>query len=80
MHTIFHTAMYEAFIAARVTKHTGAAIVNTCAKALQSPQAGLINLGKGWNAHLSFKTAKKLEMPECNNPHARMAYDDMLRS
>ena len=34
--------------------------------------------GKGWNAHLSFKTAKKLGMPECEFPRAKMAYDAMV--
>lgn len=35
--------------------------------------------GKGWNAHLSFRTAKLLGMPTCENPYARMAYDNMVK-
>jgi hypothetical protein len=44
---IFHTAMREAF--ARV----GIAPSN--------PRAGLVHMGKGWNASLSFKTAQALK-------------------
>lgn len=32
-----------------------------------------------WNAQLSLRTAKKLNAGVWDNPHARMAYDDMVR-
>lgn len=55
-----NTNMREAFINAKVSRSTGAAIINSCAKAVQRG-AGILNLGKGWNASLSFKTAEKLK-------------------
>ncbi len=80
-----NTVMRQAFINASVTlfpkkgqEATSAAIINTCAKALNG-KAGIVNIGKGWNARLSFKTAERLGMPECLHPHARMAYDDMVK-
>ena len=55
-----NTNMREAFINAKVVQGTGAAIINSCAKSVQRG-AGVLNLGKGWNASLSFKTAEKLK-------------------
>jgi hypothetical protein len=72
------TSVSQAFIDAKITKSTGAAIINTCAKALERGPFELVLPKAGWNAHLSYKTAQKLDMPECTNPHARMAYDDMI--
>lgn len=57
---LIDTNMRQAFIAAKVGPGTGAAIINSCAKAVQRG-AGVLNLGKGWNASLSFKTAEKLK-------------------
>lgn len=56
----FTTSMREAFIAGRVYKGTGAAIINQAAKALRHG-AGVLNFGKAWNAHLSYKTAQQLK-------------------
>ena len=80
------TSMRHAFTNAKVrlTKGTtqkpttGAAIMNQCMTALERG-AGLMNWGKGWNAHLSFKTAKLLGMPDCTNPRAHMPYDKMVQ-
>jgi hypothetical protein len=42
-------------------------------------KAGTVPYGKGWNARLSFKTAKKIGIEEgCTFPKARMAYDSMV--
>lgn len=54
------TVMREAFERAKITKSTSAALVNKCAHAFQSG-AGVFSIGKGWNAHLSFKTAQTLK-------------------
>lgn len=60
MNRPWYTAMHEAFLAATVKRSTGAAIINSCAKALRHNAEGM-RMGKGWNAHLSFKTAEKLK-------------------
>lgn len=54
------TNMREAFSRARVTMDTSGALVNKCAHAFMS-NAGVHKMGKGWNAHLSFKTAQALK-------------------
>jgi hypothetical protein len=73
-----NTNMREAFLNAKIVRSTGAAIVNTCAKALQG-KAGIMRK-PGWNASLSFRTAQSLNMKDgCTNPHALMAYDAMVR-
>jgi hypothetical protein len=54
------TNMREAFINAKVSQGTSAAIINACAKAVQR-NAGVMDFGKGWNARLSFKTAQQLK-------------------
>ena len=71
------TTMSHAFLNAKVARGTGAAIINTCARAMRN-RPWVVDEGKGWNAHLSFRTAKKLGAPEWTNPHARMPYDDMV--
>lgn len=57
---LWETNMRQAFAAATITRTTGAAIVNQCARAFQQG-AGIVRIGKGWNAHLSFKTAQELK-------------------
>jgi hypothetical protein len=82
------TAIRTALENAQVKRGTGAAIINTCARALRS-NSGIVR-ERGWNAALSFATAKLLNMPECDNPQAiqfvrgfgpvpNMAYDQMVR-
>jgi hypothetical protein len=71
--------MYEAFVAAKIARNTGAAIINTCAKALKDKGAGVVYKGKGWNAHLSYKTAQKLGVPEFTHKYVPMAYDAMVK-
>lgn len=56
----WETNMRQAFAAATITRTTGAAIVNQCVRAFQQG-AGIVRIGKGWNAHLSFKTAQELK-------------------
>lgn len=73
--------MRHAFINAKVVPSTGAAIINSCAKALAT-QAGVMNWGKGWNAALSFNTAKKLHAPTFDFEgikHVWMPYDEMVK-
>jgi hypothetical protein len=53
------TNMSAAFLNAKVKKGTGAAIINTCAKAIKNG-VWYCDFGKGWNAHLSHKTHKEL--------------------
>ena len=55
-----NTAIRNAFEAATIKRGTSAAIINSCAKAMQG-NAGIVNIGKGWNAHLSYATAQKLK-------------------
>lgn len=57
-----NTNMRQAFIGAAITKQTGAALVNMCSKAVLHG-AGVYK-ERGWNASLSFTTAKKLNAPE----------------
>jgi hypothetical protein len=82
------SAVRQALESAKVKRSTGAAIINTCARALRS-NSGIFR-ERGWNAALSFATAKLLNMPECDNPQAlqfvrglgpvpNMAYDQMVR-
>lgn len=53
------TNMREAFVASTIKRGTGAAIINTCAKAMFST-AGVLKVPR-WNAHLSYKTAQELK-------------------
>ena len=69
------TNMREAFIGARISRSTGAAVVNQCAKALQHG-AGVWKR-RDWNASLSFSTAQKLGAPAFENPRMRTRYDAM---
>jgi len=74
------TTMSYAFQNAKVTKSTGAAVINTCARAMRN-RPWVVDEGKnGWNAHLSFRTAKKLNAPEFDNPRAKMPHDDMMNA
>lgn len=57
---LWETNMRQVFAAATITRTTGAVIVNQCARAFKNG-AGVVNIGKGWNAHLSFKTAQELK-------------------
>jgi hypothetical protein len=73
------TAMRQAFMNARVTKQTGAAVVNACAKALLY-DGGVIRHADKWNASLSFKSAQQLKANEgWNFPFLPVtAYDRMV--
>lgn len=53
------------------------ALAGNILEALQT-NMGTRAIGKGWNAHLSFKTAKALVMPACEHQYARMPYDSMV--
>lgn len=82
-HTV-NTAMREAFDCAAITKTTGAAIVNTCLKAMKG-KAGQIKV-RDWNASLSFDTAKKLNAPHFMDakgeriPYMRTRFDNMAQA
>lgn len=54
------SSMRQAFYTAEVTRSTSGALLNKCARAFDRG-VGMVNIGKGWNAHLSFKTAQELK-------------------
>jgi hypothetical protein len=54
------TNMRQAFEDAKITRSTSAAVVNACARAIRG-NGGIVKMGKGWNAHLSFRTAQELK-------------------
>lgn len=72
------TNMRNAFIGAAITRSTGAAVVNQCAKALHNG-AGLYK-ERDWNASLSFTTAQKLGAPAFENPRMRYRFDNMVQA
>jgi len=75
---IRNTTVFDAFLSAKVTKGTGAAIINTCARLMRNDRSYQVK-ERDWNAHLSFKTATALNMAEgCTHPYARMPYDAMV--
>lgn len=55
--TSIRLALVNAKVSASVTETK---LARTCIRVLQG-NSGIINLGKGWNASLSFKTANKLK-------------------
>ncbi len=82
---IRNTTMFDSFLSAKVSKGTGAAIINMCARRMREDRHYKVR-ERDWNARMSFKTAKLLNMEEgCTNPRTfgpkgvpSMPYDEMV--